>query len=355
MMADSSLRASDASPNGGRPNAAEPSTPIIELDHVSRVFEQRRRRVKAVDDVSLAIQEGEVVCLVGESGCGKTTTGKMIAGLIHPSAGEIRYAGRNIWTMGKAEFQRYRLAVQLIHQDPYASLNPAHTVYGIMSAPLLQHGIAANHRQARERVRDLLSTVDLTPPDDFLDKYPHQLSGGQRQRVSVARALTVSPKVIVADEAVSMVDVSIRVSLLNMLTRLKRDLGVTFVFITHDLAVAKHFAWEGRIAVMYLGRIIEVGRTPQVINHPQHPYTRALLSAIPEADPRITRTKERLQLRSLDIPSLLNIPSGCSFHPRCPWFEEGLCEVSVPPLADVGADMRVACHVVARERAKEAA
>ncbi len=330
------------------------AVPIIELDHVSRVFEQRRKQVKAVDDVSLAVQEGEVVCLVGESGCGKTTTGKMIAGLIHPSGGAVRYAGQNIWAMDKEAFRRYRLAVQIIHQDPYASLNPVHTVYGIMSAPLLQHGIAADHKQARARVRDLLRTVDMTPPDDFLDKYPHQLSGGQRQRVSVARALTVSPKVIVADEAVSMVDVSIRVSLLNMLSRLKRDLGVTFIFITHDLAVAKHFAWEGRIAVMYLGRVIEIGYTPQIINHPQHPYTRALLSAIPEADPRITRTKERIQLRSLDIPSLLNIPSGCSFHPRCPLFEEGMCEVSVPPLAAVGEGMRVACHVVARERAKEA-
>ena len=329
--------------------------PIIELERVSRVFEQHRRQVKAVDDVSLAVQEGEVMCLVGESGCGKTTTGKMIAGLIHPSAGEVRYAGQNIWAMDKDAFRRYRLAVQIIHQDPYASLNPAHTVHGIMSAPLLQHGIAADHKQARTRVRDLLNTVDMTPPDDFLDKYPHQLSGGQRQRVSVARALTVSPRVIVADEAVSMVDVSIRVSLLNMLSRLKRELGVTFIFITHDLAVAKHFAWEGRIAVMYLGRVIEIGRTPQIINHPRHPYTRALLSAIPEANPRITRTKERIQLRSLDIPSLLNIPSGCAFHPRCPLFEAGLCEVSVPPLADVGDGARVACHVVARERATEAA
>lgn len=325
-------------------------TPIIELAHVSRIFEQRRKRVKAVDDVSLAIEEGEVVCLVGESGCGKTTTGKMITGLLRPSTGEVRYAGRDIWRMNAEAFRQYRLAVQIIHQDPYASLNPAHTVYGILSAPLLQHGIATGRASARERVRELLRTVDLTPPEDFLDKYPHQLSGGQRQRVSVARALTVSPKVIVADEAVSMVDVSIRVSLLNMLTRLKRDLGVTFIFITHDLAVAKHFAWEGRIAVMYLGRIIEVGRTPELIHHPQHPYTRALLSAIPEADPRITRSKQRMQLRSLDIPSLLNIPSGCAFHPRCPLFEAGVCEVNVPALTDVGAGTQVACHVVARER-----
>jgi peptide/nickel transport system ATP-binding protein len=328
------------------------TTPILELDHVSRVFEQRGKQVKAVDDVSLAVQEGEVVCLVGESGCGKTTTGKMATGLIRPSSGELRFRGRDIWKMTPAEFKQYRLAVQIIHQDPYASLNPAHTIYDIISAPLLHHGIVAGGSAARERVRELMRTVDLTPPDDFLDKYPHQLSGGQRQRVSVARALTVSPKVIVADEAVSMVDVSIRVSLLNMLSRLKRDLGVTFIFITHDLAVAKHFAWEGRIVVMYLGRMIEVGPTPRVINEPQHPYTRALLSAIPEANPRITRTKERLQLRSMDIPSLLNVPSGCSFHPRCPLFEPGLCDATVPALDRVGDGTRVACHVVARQWAQ---
>ncbi|MCL5997580.1 MAG: ABC transporter ATP-binding protein [Chloroflexi bacterium] len=325
--------------------------PVVELVHLSRTFEQRGMLVKAVDDVTLAVNEGEVVCLVGESGCGKTTTGKMIAGLIRPSGGEIRYNGQDIWRMDAAQFRKYRMAVQLIHQDPYASLNPAHSVFRILSAPLLEHKIASNPQAARDRVRELLMMVDLTPPDDFLDKYPHQLSGGQRQRVSVARALTVVPSVIVADEAVSMVDVSIRVSLLNTLRKLKERLGVTYVFITHDLAVAKHFAWEGRVAVMYLGRMVEVAHTPQLVNHPQHPYTQALLSAIPEPDPRITRTKERVQLRSLDVPSLLNLPPGCSFHPRCPRFEAGLCDVMVPELMEVGTATRVACHVVTREAA----
>jgi peptide/nickel transport system ATP-binding protein len=254
--------------------------------------------------------------------------------------------------MDAAQFRKYRMAVQLIHQDPYASLNPAHSVFRILSAPLLEHGIVNNLRAARDRVRELLLTVDLTPPDDFLEKYPHQLSGGQRQRISVARALTVVPSVIVADEAVSMVDVSIRVSLLNMLRKLKERLGVTYVFITHDLAVAKHFAWEGRVAVMYLGRIVELALTPQLVNSPRHPYTQALLSAIPEANPRVTRTKTRVQLRSMDVPSLLNVPPGCSFHPRCPRFEAGLCDVMVPELTDVGKSTRVACHVVAREAAQ---
>ena len=327
------------------------SRPIIELVNLSRTFEQRGRLVKAVDDVTLAVDEGEVVCLVGESGCGKTTTGRMIAGLIRPSGGEMRYTGEDIWRMDTGQFRKYRMAVQLIHQDPYASLNPAHSVLRMLSAPLLEHRIANNPRAARDRVRELLAMVDLTPPDDYLDKYAHQLSGGQRQRVSVARALTVVPSVIVADEAVSMVDASIRVSLLNTLRKLKEQLGVTYVFITHDLAVAKHFAWEGRVAVMYLGRIVEVAPTPQLIHHPQHPYTQALLSAVPEADPRVTRTKERVQLRSMDVPSLLNLPPGCSFHPRCPRFEAGLCDVMRPELVDVGDSMRVACHVVAREAA----
>jgi peptide/nickel transport system ATP-binding protein len=325
--------------------------PIIELKNLTREFEQRGKQVRAVDSVSLGVGAGEVLCLVGESGCGKTTTGKMIAGLIKPTGGEMRYHGQDIWKLNATDFKQYRLGVQIIHQDPYASLNPAHTVYRILSAPLHQHGLVSNERAARDRVRDLLKTVDLTPPDDFLEKYPHQLSGGQRQRVSVARALTVSPKVIVADESVSMVDVSIRVSLLNMLARLKDDLGVTFVFITHDLAVAKYFAWQGRIAVMYLGRVVEVAPTPQLIGSPQHPYTQALLSAIPEADPRTTRTKERIQLRSPDVPSLLNLPSGCTFHPRCPLYEQGLCEVNVPQLEAVGGEAEVACHVATRQHA----
>ena len=329
------------------------TTPILELASVTRKFEQSGKIVTAVDSVSLTVTAGEVLCLVGESGCGKTTTGKMIAGLSRPTSGEIRYDGKDIWHMSEDEFKRYRMAVQIIHQDPYASLNPAHTIYRILSAPLLHHGIVHGQQEARNRVREIMKTVDLTPADDYLDKYPHQLSGGQRQRVSVARALTVSPKLIVADEAVSMVDVSIRVSLLNMLRTLKDRLGVTYVFITHDLAVAKYFAWEGRIAVMYLGRLVEVSRTPQLVNQPTHPYTKALLSAIPEADPRITRTKERIQLRSPDVPSLLNLPSGCMFHPRCPAFESGLCEVTVPQLVDVGADTRVACHVAVRQRTED--
>jgi peptide/nickel transport system ATP-binding protein len=320
--------------------------PLLQLVDVERSFKVGRALVRAVDGVSLSIREGEVLCLVGESGCGKTTTGKIAAGLLHPSSGQVLFQGQDIWRMNRQEFRRFRKAVQIIHQDPYASLNPTQTVASILSAPILRHSGVHSRHQARQRAAELLATVDLTPPEDFLDKYPHQLSGGQRQRVSVARALTVHPTFIMADEAVSMLDVSIRVSLLKMLARLRDEMGMTYLFITHDLAVAKYFAWEGRIAVMYLGRVVEVGPTPELINHPLHPYTRALLSALPEADPKATRSKERVQLRSLDVPSLLNIPPGCSFHPRCPLFQEGLCDVQVPVLKAVDSSVEVACHVV---------
>ena len=325
---------------------------LIEARNLVRKFGSRKEQVTAVDDVSFGIRPGEVVCLVGESGCGKTTTGKMVAGLLKPTEGDILFEGQSIWDEnGKkaGNFKRFRLGVQIIHQDPYASLNPSHTVYKTLSTPLLHHHLVSNRKEAGERVAELLTRVGLSPVDDFITKYPHQLSGGQRQRVSVARALTVNPRIIVADEAVSMVDVSIRVSLLNILSDLKENLDVTYLFITHDLAVAKFFTWAGRIAVMYVGSIVELASTPQLINEPLHPYSRALLSAVPEADPRLTRSKKRVQLRSQDIPSLLALPGGCRFHPRCPAFEEGLCDVVRPELTPLADGRFVACHVAVRE------
>jgi peptide/nickel transport system ATP-binding protein len=320
--------------------------PLIALEHVMRTFTVKGQTIKAVDDVNLTIPAGELLCLVGESGCGKTTTGKMIAGLLPTSSGHILYRGKDIATISSSDRKAYRLGVQMVHQDPYASLNPTQTIYDILAAPLQHHRFTRGEAETKKRVRDLLEIVDLTPPDDFLDKYPHQLSGGQRQRVSVARALTVQPKFIVADEAVSMVDVSIRVSLLNMFTRLKDEMGVGVLLITHDLALAKYFAWEGRIGVMYLGRLVEIGPARQVVEHPQHPYTQVLLSAIPEADPDATRTKQRIQLRSTDMPSLLRLPSGCTFHPRCPAFIGEVCERIIPPLERAEWGSQVACHLV---------
>src|SRR4029079_17992995 len=294
------------------------SEALLALEHVNRTFRVKGQTIKAVDDINLHIHAGEVLCLVGESGCGKTTTGKMMAGLLPTSSGSILYRGKDIATLTEKDRKEYRLGVQMVHQDPYASLNPIQTIYQTLSAPLQHHRFTRGEGETKRRVCELLEIVDLTPPDDFLEKYPHQLSGGQRQRVSVARALTVLPKFIVADEAVSMVDVSIRISLLKMFTRLKDEMGVGVLLITHDLALAKYFAWEGRIGVMYLGRIVEIGPAREVVNHPQHPYTQVFLSAIPEADPDATRAKKRIELRSTDLPSLLQLPTGCNFHPRCP-------------------------------------
>ena len=316
---------------------------LLWLDHVSQVFRAGAGEVRAVDDVSLEVGEGEVVCLVGESGSGKTTSAKIAAGLYRPTAGSVLFQGHDIWHMDSDRFRTYRRAVQYIHQDPYASLNPIHTVFDTLAAPLRHHKLVRNRVEALARASDLLVTVDLTPPDNFLFKYPHQLSGGQRQRVSVARALTLQPRLIAADEATSMLDVSIRVSLLNMLKRLCADLGVSFVFITHDLAIAKYFAWNGNIAVMYLGRIVEYGPTPTIINSPQHPYTRALLSAIPEPDPDLTRQRDRIDLRQLEADMLGHLPAGCSFHPRCPYARER-CAVDVPPLYAVSDGHVSACH-----------
>lgn len=319
------------------------------LDRVSQVFRTRRGDVRAVDDVTLRLEPGQVLCLVGESGSGKTTTAKIAAGLLRPTAGTVEFEGRNIWGMGRAEFGSYRRSVQYVHQDPYASLNPIRDIARTLSAPLLKHKLAGGRGEARKMASDMLARVDLVPPENFLTKFPHQLSGGQRQRVSVARALTLDPRFIVADEATSMLDVSIRISLLNVLARLREELGVGFLFITHDLALAKYFGWAGQTAVMYLGRVVEYGPTPRVINEPQHPYTRALLEAIPEPDPDLTRSKRGAQLRSADSPSLLDLPPGCTFHPRCPLIESGLCDVEQPELISVSADRGVACHVVARE------
>jgi peptide/nickel transport system ATP-binding protein len=326
------------------------SEPLLAFEHVFREFTTRRGIVRAVDDISLDLAQGDILCLVGESGSGKTTMARMAAGLLRPTRGTVRYAGRDITTLSKAEFKAYRRAVQIVHQDPYSSLNPVHTIGETLRAPLLHHRLVRGRRQATDRAAELLNLVDLTPPGNFLDKHPHQLSGGQRQRVSIARALALDPRIIIADEAVSMVDVSIRVSLLNTMLRLQRELGVTFLFITHDLAVVKYFAWEGNVGVMYVGTLAEYGRTPQVIGAPLHPYTRALIAAIPEADPDLTREKEKLQLRSIDIPNLIALPSGCVFHPRCPYFVPGLCDTQVPALVDVGEGRAAACHLVARER-----
>jgi peptide/nickel transport system ATP-binding protein len=323
---------------------------LVELRGVYRSFRQGRVPIPVLQDINLTIAPNEILCLVGESGCGKTTTGKIIAGLLSQSAGEVFYLGRPVSEFRGRDRATYRRGLQIVHQDPFASLNPSHTIGQILSFPLKRHRMV-KPAELRRRIWELLTLVDLTPPGDVVNKFPHQLSGGQRQRVSIARALTVEPKLIVADEAVSMVDVSIRVSLLKMLHDLRDKLNVAIVFITHDLALAKYFAWEGRIGVMYLGRMVEIGPTPDVIANPAHPYTRALIAAIPEADPILTRSKQHMILRSEDIPSLTEIPPGCAFHPRCPFFVPDMCDTTVPPLIHAsGFKQQVACAPLAAGR-----
>jgi oligopeptide/dipeptide ABC transporter ATP-binding protein len=326
---------------------------VLQLENVSRFFKKGNVTIPVLQNIDVDVNSLEFLCLVGESGCGKTTTGKILSGLLTPSGGRVLFEGQDVSKLRGEAYRHYRRSVQIIHQDPYASLNPAHTIYSILSYPLFRHKLVRNYAQARERVSELLTMVDLTPANDIIDKYPHQLSGGQRQRVSIARALTTNPSVIIADEAVSMVDVSIRIGLLNMLMTMRNDLKVTIVFITHDLALAKYFAWDGRIAVMYLGRIVEIGRTPDIIGDPQHPYTRVLLSAIPEADPDKTRSKQHIQLRSEDIPRLTELPHGCAFHPRCPWFIDGVCDTQIPQLArvpNVTHEVEAACIPLAQNQ-----
>ncbi|MQY15833.1 Oligopeptide transport ATP-binding protein OppF [Streptomyces sp. RB5] len=321
--------------------------PLLSLKHVSQTFASKRGDLPAVRDVTLSVARGDVLCLVGESGCGKTTTARMAAGLAKPTAGTVEFEGADINRMDRERHRAYRKAVQFIHQDPYASLNPIRTVFATLSAPLRRHGLAKNRDEAWEQASDLLRRVELTPPANYLAKYPHQLSGGQRQRVAVARALALNPRLIIADEATSMLDVSIRVGVLRMLTRLREELDVGFVFITHDLAIARYFGAGGRIAVMYLGEVVEYGATADVIDDPRHPYTRALLSAVPDVDPGPEGRRDP-GLRGVDIPSLTALPSGCTFHPRCPLFVPGTCDTAAPALRAVpGAGQEVACHVVA--------
>lgn len=328
--------------------------PLIALRNVSQVFHTKRGDVPAVQDVSLSVGAGDVLCLVGESGCGKTTTARMAAGLATPTAGAVEFEGVDLGAMDSAQRRRFRTSVQYVHQDPYASLNPIRSVFGTLSAPLKRHGLAKNKAAAWEQAKELLERVDLTPAENFLPKFPHQLSGGQRQRVAVARSLSLNPRLMIADEATSMLDVSIRVGVLRTLTNLRTELGVGFVFITHDLAIARYFGTGGKIAVMYLGRVVEYGDAHEVIDNPKHPYTKALLAAVPDIDPD-RRHDHDPGLRSVDIPSLTDLPSGCSFHPRCPVYREGDCDTTPPVLSAVGSHREVSCHVAAEQARDETA
>ncbi len=321
---------------------------LLELRNVSMIFEQKSgmfgqaRTIPALTDVNLEIHPGEIIALVGESGCGKTTLGKVITGLYKATSGELLFYGKNIWSLSKAGFGEYRHSVQLVQQDSYAALNPMRTIFQSLSAPILENKLVKNRKEALDKVSQLLEIVELSPPEQFLEKYPHQLSGGQRQRVLMARAISLNPKLIVADEPVSMVDVSLRLSILNLMASLNRKLGIAFIYITHDLATARYIAQNGRLAVMYLGKIVEQGNMAEVLSNPRHPYLQALLTAVPIPNPRIAKAKRELPLKSLEMPSLLNPPTGCAFHPRC-LYASRKCEEEAPPLAPCGNRV-IACH-----------
>jgi len=320
------------------------SEPILELKNVKTHFPVpggfvRRRAagvVKAVDGVSLAVQRGEVLGLVGESGCGKSTLARTMVQLIPATEGTIVLEGRNLNAADASGMTAARRTLQMIFQDPYASLNPRMTVFATLAEPMLVHKVCPP-ADVPEQVSDLMRRVGLAPR--FLQKYPHEFSGGQRQRIAVARALALRPKIIVADEPVSALDVSVQAQILNLLSQLVRQSDLTLIFIAHDLSVVKHIS--DRVAVMYLGKIVELGRATDVIEHPRHPYTQALVSAIPRPDPDFERARQRIVLAG-DPPSPIHPPAGCAFHPRCAFAQEK-CRASVPPLLPLADGREAAC------------
>jgi oligopeptide/dipeptide ABC transporter ATP-binding protein len=282
------------------------------------------------------------MAVVGESGGGKTTIGNILTGILTPTAGHILFQGKSISEMNKKERREFRRQVQIVQQDAYAALNPVHTVAYSLSTPMLRLGLLKSKKRAMERVAELLELVELRPINQYVDKYPHQLSGGQRQRILLARAVSLNPKVIVADEPVSMIDVSLRVSALNLMRKLNRELDISFLYITHDLATARYIGQSGRILVLYLGCIVETGNLSDIIASPRHPYLQALLSSVPVPDPEISRHRRKAALTDVEMPSIMNPPSGCRFHTRCP-HAQSLCSVSEPALRRVGTS-DVACH-----------
>lgn len=316
---------------------------LLKVDGLKKYFPIRKGflntqvgDVKAVDDVSFEVFEGETLGIVGESGCGKSTTGRLLMRLLEPTAGNIEFGGKMLSTLSNNEMRKARRDIQMIFQDPYASLNPRHSIGKILEEPLIVHGMG-NSKERKKKVIELLEIVGLH--EYHAKRYPHQFSGGQRQRIGIARALMTNPRLIIADEPVSALDVSIQAQVLNLMQSLQKELKLTYIFISHDLGVVRHIS--NRVGVMYLGKLVELTASEKLYAEPLHPYTQALLSSVPVPDP----TFEREQLIiSGDIPSASNPPSGCAFHTRCP-FKKEQCSSVVPQLQEVKPGHYVACHL----------
>jgi oligopeptide transport system ATP-binding protein len=335
------------------PTVPDPDEALVEVRHVRKYFpikqgilQREVGRVHAVDDVTFSVRRGETLGLVGESGCGKSTLGRCIVRLLEPTAGQVLFQGRDITKLGLRQLRPLRSEIQMVFQDPYASLNPRKRVGSIIGDPLKIHGIGSAADRKR-RVQELLETVGLSP--EHYNRFPHEFSGGQRQRIGVARALALRPKLIVADEPVSALDVSIQSQILNLLTDLQEEFDLTYIFIAHDLGVVRHVS--DRIAVMYLGKLVELSPAEELYSRPIMPYTEALLSAVPIPDPDLAERRERIVLTG-DVPSPIDPPSGCRFHPRCRYMTE-VCQEIEPPLTDYDGHLS-ACHHPLNVSAEEA-
>ena len=316
-------------------------TPLVDVRHLKEYFPVntgffKSTPLKAVDDVSFQIKRGETLGLVGESGCGKTTVGRTILHLYQPTDGEVVYDGRPIKT--KEDIKWFRTKSTMVFQDPYSSLNPRMTVSDIIGEPLDVHKMCASKQEREDRILELMDRVGLN--SEHASRYAHEFSGGQRQRIGIARALAVNPEFIVCDEPVSALDVSIQAQVINMFDELQDEMGLTYLFIAHDLLVVRHIS--DRIAVMYLGKMVELSSAEEIYDHPLHPYTKSLISAVPIPDPKIARANKRIPLQG-DIPSPLHAPSGCPFRTRCPYATEA-CSESMPEFKEVSKDHFVACH-----------
>ncbi|QOY35154.1 ABC transporter ATP-binding protein [Anaerobacillus isosaccharinicus] len=324
----------------------EKAPPLIEIKNLKKyypvnkgfkdIFNRDKQFVKAIDDIDLTIEQGEILGLAGESGSGKTTTGEILVRLQDQTDGNILFNGKSLVNIPKREEKKFRKEVQMIFQDPYETLNPKFTIYETIAEPLRIHGLK-NKDTLEEKVIKALETAELKPAVDYMYRYPHELSGGQRQRVAIARGIVLDPKILVADEPVSMLDVSIRAGILNLLRRLRKEMGLTMLYVSHDLSTIKYLC--DRIAVMYLGKIVEIGPVDQVITNPQHPYTKTLISAVPVPDPDFVR--KRIEIDD-EVPDQINLPQGCRFTPRCP-FATDACLTCDHTLMEVGPNQWSAC------------